>query len=323
MEKLIVKDKTFLAEHVTFSSTRPIKLLYNGMSNPIFTIKANEYNLSTNKPHTTMSFKQLDGSVKDFLLGLDDMIPRIAYERRKDWFTSDLFDSDLDSFVENYRKNISEYGFSIYLGLSDKDELPVVSFIKDVTPDNLRCLGTSKPLTTVLPVGLGLSQENKTTQTRETRKLLNSFQELAWGNKNGQVTILAQVTGLWIKEESYGLSWKILQILYRRCPSLPLGSLAFTTSEKILEHTWHIPPDEADPVELPDEDDPSLPDLTSSESSSIIPTKIPKSTGSDGSSSLSQNISSEKTEVLSASDTGIDASALPSKPYNPLMETDD
>ncbi|MEX0595614.1 MAG: hypothetical protein WD512_03865 [Candidatus Paceibacterota bacterium] len=290
MDKLIIKDTILSTEHVLLSLTKPIKLLYKGIANPVFTLKANDYNLSTNKPYTTMSLKGMDIHTQAFLTGLDEIIPKIAFDRRKTWFTSDLFDVDYDSFVENYRKNISEYGFSIYLGPNDKDNLPVSCFIKDLTPNNL----------------LSLSQKTYP-KNLETLTLKNSFQELAWGNGNGQATILVQVTGLWIKEESYGLSWKILQILYRRIPRLPQGCQMFLGSKDIFDHTWRIPPDEADQVELPDEDDDENEDENEDKNINEF--------GSDlGSGSGLAQI--EET-------SGIDVSALPTKPYNPLLETDD
>lgn len=319
-EKQIVKDKIYSAQHVAFrtshiSKNKPIKFFYKGLADPIFTIKANHYDLSTNKPHTTISLKHIEANVAEFLANLDEIVPKIAYENRKEWFTSDLFTASYESFVENYRKNVSEYGFSIFLGVPQKDELPVNCFIRD------------------LDFSLeGFEMLNKSSET--TRSLTNSFQELAWGNNSGQVTILAQVTGLWIKEESYGLSWKVLQILYRRKPSLPNGCQVFTNKmpnfvENLLAHTWQIPSDEADEVELPDDDEPSILTTTLKKASSDTSTlATDSSTESTESATISeiphvqaqiQEVEIEKMEETS----GIDPSNLPSKPYNPLLETDD
>jgi hypothetical protein len=305
MDKLIIKDTILSTEHVLLSPTKPIKLLYKGIPNPVFTFKANDYNLSTNKPYATMSLKSMDSHTQAFLIGLDEIIPKIAFDKRKTWFTSDLFDLDFDSFVENYRKNISEYGFSIYLGPTDKDNLPVSCFIKDLNPNDL----------------LSLSQKTFP-KNQQTLTLKNSFQELAWASNNGQATFLVQVTGLWIKEESYGLSWKILQILYRRIPRLPQGCLLFLGSKDIFDHTWRIPPDEADPVELPDENEDENEDENANENIMGLGSGLGSGLGLE-SASASGSFGSGFAQIEEISGIGIDASALQTKPYNPLLETDD
>lgn len=296
MEKQIIRDKVLSIDLVSLSEKRPIKFIYKGISNPIFTIRVGDFSFSANKPHTMLSLKQLDNTTKVFLDGLDEMIPRIAYERRKDWFTSDLHESNRESFIENYRRNISDYGFSIYLGLVNGNQLPVSTFLKDHEPD--------KELP-IFPIGDQVEGRNE-----EPRPLIDSFQELAWGTRNGQITILAGITGLWIKEESYGLSWKVYQILYKRRPTLPRGSQILTV-DKIRGHTWICPPDEADPVELQDEE----------ESAGIIVNDESKISG------VPEILSSDITDI-SPAPTSVKTSATTvpepdAKPYNPLMDTDD
>lgn len=216
MEKRIIKDKIYKIDNFLLLEQKPIRISYNGIINPIFIINTKNYSLSTHRPHTTLVFKQLDKSFMKFLLNLDELIPSIAYERRKNWFTSDLFDLNFEQFVKNYRINLNNGNFSIYLGLVNCDELPVMTYVKDVS---------------------GISNIST--------PLKNSFQELAWGSLNGYITVLAEISGLWIKEESYGLSWKVMQILYRRNTTFPIGSKILSLNQ-IKDHVWKVPSTDED-----------------------------------------------------------------------------
>lgn len=293
IEKCLIRDKEYSTEFANLSEKHPIKFIYKNVSNPIFTVKATEFSLSTHKPYAMLSLKKFDPSFMNFLENLDQKIPQIAYQRRKEWFSSDLFGLDEERFNENYKKNISDYGFSIYLGLLNGNDLPVMSFIQD---DN-----TSSP-----------------------RPMNEALQELAWGFLNGNLIILMQITGLWIKEESYGLSWKVLQLLYRKKSVLPKGCQIISL-DKIKNHNWIPPPEEEDVVELPDDVEPS----------NIVP--IPPINIQELQAEQSdQSEQSEQSEQSGQSDQSDQSGPLKTKemlpeikretdvkPYNPLMETDD
>jgi hypothetical protein len=282
MDKLIVRDKTLSISQVNLSLNKPIKFKYNNIINPVFTVKADEYSLSSTKPYTSILLRKIEPNFRLFLEELDEMIPRLAYENRKTWFSSDLFAQDMTTYIENYRKNLSDdgsAGFRIYLGIVDTNDIPVASFIKK-------------------------------NASNQIEPMPQSFQELSWSHLNGDLMLLAQITGLWIKEESYGLSWKVLQILYRRKPKLPKGCLVLTP-ELIKNHTWTVPPDEPDPVELP----PGDVELPAGDDIDVSTAPIEQTDNPDEVVNLKNNDEEKQDAITDRS--------LAGNYVNPLLETDD
>lgn len=121
---------------------------------------------------------------------LDEYIPNIAYKNRKEWFDESLWESDLTTFQENYRRQIAY----------DKEkELDCIRF-------NL--MDTE---------GMIYNESNKLIDT-----IADPLQELAFSKHH--ISILLKCRGIWIVEEAYGLSWDIVQIkLYKPKIALPIG----------------------------------------------------------------------------------------------------
>jgi hypothetical protein len=118
------------------------------------------------------------------LESLDDMIPRLAYENRKIWFSEDLWDNELDIFQTNYHK---------LLQLSDENE------------SNYANLGFN----------LFFRYNNLTVEIYDhNNKIIKDqvkiIQELGFGDY--LLSGLFQIKSIWFNNEAYGISLELLQL---------------------------------------------------------------------------------------------------------------
>jgi len=221
MEKQIIPSDTGPdARLLQFSLAKPITSYYNGICKPIFLIPQCSYTLDATRQYASIRLSPGSSSAKaiefdKFLSNLDQIVPVTAWQQRHKWFPEDLHENTQEEFNEAYRRNLqpNKQGFitfNVYLGeLRDGNDLPVPSF--------------------------------KITKGGSTVPLTHSLQELAWGSTQGRVSVLVECSGLWTKEESFGLGWKIRQIVYKSQPCLPKGSVSFTDNESIQNHIWNPP----------------------------------------------------------------------------------
>ena len=226
MEKQIIPNNTpLLASKLQFTLDKPIKALYEGICKPIFTVPPSAYRLNASRMYASLRVVRGSCPFWDMLAELDRSIPRVAWEQRKVWFPTDLHENTLEEFTEAYRTNLTdpkkhssastdtgtEVTFNLYLGeLRNGNDLPVPVF---------RAKDKQAPI-----------------------HLSNSLQELAWGATQGRVTLLVECSGLWTKEESFGLGWRVRQIVYRSEPRMPRGSLSFINNADIRAHEWKVAP---------------------------------------------------------------------------------
>lgn len=233
MERQILPPQTnnnLSADHLQFTIERPIKAIYDGIMKPIFTIPSSSYRLNATRTYASLRVILGQHAFWDMLGELDRNIPRVAWEQRHKWFPEDLHENTLEEFQEAYRRNLTdpakspknadgepEVTFSLYLGeLRDGNKLPVQTF------------RTANTKGEPLPGG--------------PEPLADALQELAWRSTQGKVSLLVECDGLWTREESFGLSWRVRQIVYAAVPHLPKGSISFTDNAGIRAHDWKIAP---------------------------------------------------------------------------------
>lgn len=148
-------------------------------------------------------FLKTNSKFKIFLKHLDEYIPKIAFDNRKDWFDEDLVTNDQESFYKNYHKQIQ----------SDKNT-------------KLDCIRFN------LPPDLEKTTFNEMNQLIDTKIGLDPFQELSFSQ--GQISLLLKCRGIWINQEAYGVSWDVVQLkIFRPADTLPKGSLILTTLDQV------------------------------------------------------------------------------------------
>lgn len=129
------------------------------------------------------------------LSSLDNIIPNLAYENRKKWFSEDLWDNELEAFQANYHK---------LLQLPDDTDSDYVS----------------------LGFNLFFRYNNLTTEIYDhNNKIIKDqiqiIQELGFGNY--LLSGLFQIKSLWFNNEAYGISLELLQL--KMIPSQNINEL--------------------------------------------------------------------------------------------------
>jgi hypothetical protein len=200
MNKKFGVDKLLKAVDCHFTQ-KPVKMIYEEVKDPVFTLRVKDYSMNVNKPYVMLSLQlEQTSAFGKFLQELDEIVPLLAYDNRLQWFPTDLHTRDYEILKEGYKPCIREAAFSLYIGEALGNQLSVPVY------DN-----TGKPIK-------------------------DPLQELAWG-RNGMMVLLLQCQGIWFKEESFGLGWKILQISYKMQPRLPRGC-TWLDPAAIAEHRW-------------------------------------------------------------------------------------
>lgn len=163
-----------------------------------------EYNLPMKWDRLRLSLylKASDKIFSPLFQQLDQYIPELAYKMRKEWFDESLWDGDPDLFRENYRRQV----------------------MHDTTK-NLDCIRFN-----ILDTEKIIYNE----QNQLLDEVGDPIQELAFSKYN--IVVLLKCRGIWVVEESFGLSWDVIQLkLYKPKTCLPLGSHQITYSD-IKDH---------------------------------------------------------------------------------------
>lgn len=157
------------------------------------------------------------------LSDLDDIMPKMAYENRKIWFSEDLWDNEPDIFVNNYHKILQprkDNDPEDEIDVKD-DEIDVKDDEIDVKDDEVDVKENGDEKSSAIVTHFNLSfnlffrYNNLTLEVYdENGKIIKDqikiIQELGFGDY--KLSGLFRIKSIWFNCESYGVSLELHQI---------------------------------------------------------------------------------------------------------------